>query len=226
MNDPISPQSFGGRATAIISRQAALSRYYSSPRICQNCGKTISVKGKSKIADTRKRKYCSRSCAAITTNKERKRDKSPRKCKRCGKIIPEGLRLRACKDCHQREKIKGYKLEEHRDRCKGYQSSRSSIQNHARHIYLGSKRQRVCFVCGYDRHVEICHVRAIAKFSGATKIEAVNAIENLVTLCPNHHWELDHGLIELEKLVQGGAKAARVAHTHEVRDSISLPATS
>jgi predicted restriction endonuclease len=26
----------------------------------------------------------------------------------------------------------------------------------------------------------------------------VNELSNLVALCPNHHWELDHGLLSTE----------------------------
>jgi hypothetical protein len=25
----------------------------------------------------------------------------------------------------------------------------------------------------------------------------VNSLDNLVGLCPNHHWEFDHGLLQL-----------------------------
>jgi predicted restriction endonuclease len=28
----------------------------------------------------------------------------------------------------------------------------------------------------------------------------VNAESNLVPLCPNHHWEFDHGLIPIERI--------------------------
>ena len=29
------------------------------------------------------------------------------------------------------------------------------------------------------------------------KIKVVNDLSNLVNLCPNHHWELDHGMLNL-----------------------------
>ena len=30
-----------------------------------------------------------------------------------------------------------------------------------------------------------------------TTIEEINNINNLIGLCPNHHWEYDNGLLEL-----------------------------
>lgn len=51
-----------------------------------------------------------------------------------------------------------------------------------------------CF-CGYDRHVDICHKRDIADFPDNTLLKTVNHIDNLVALCPTHHWEFDNGYL-------------------------------
>jgi hypothetical protein len=55
----------------------------------------------------------------------------------------------------------------------------------------------VCKNCGYDRHVEICHIRPINSFPEDTPVAVVNDLSNLVALCPNCHWEFDHGLLVL-----------------------------
>jgi predicted restriction endonuclease len=52
-----------------------------------------------------------------------------------------------------------------------------------------------CAVCGYDSHVELCHIRRISDFPLSATFAEVNAEANLVYLCPNHHWELDAGKI-------------------------------
>lgn len=67
----------------------------------------------------------------------------------------------------------------------------------ARQTYTKSNLPRVCRNCGYDKHVEICHIRAINTFPDDTPISVVNDLANLVALCPNCHWELDHGLLRL-----------------------------
>ncbi len=63
---------------------------------------------------------------------------------------------------------------------------------------MQSNRPRVCHNCGYDKHVEICHIRAIGDFPDETPVSVVSGIENLVALCPNCHWEFDRGLLKIE----------------------------
>ena len=49
-----------------------------------------------------------------------------------------------------------------------------------------------CSNCGYDKHVEIAHIKAISTFDNSTLISVINSKENLMALCPNCHWELDN----------------------------------
>ncbi len=56
-----------------------------------------------------------------------------------------------------------------------------------------------CAVCGYDKHVEICHRKSVSDFPNTALIAEINAIENLSALCRNHHWELEHGLLKLSQ---------------------------
>jgi predicted restriction endonuclease len=56
---------------------------------------------------------------------------------------------------------------------------------------------RCCSVCGYSRHFEVCHVRSIQDFPENTPMSVVNSVDNLVALCPNCHWEFDHGVLSL-----------------------------
>jgi len=69
------------------------------------------------------------------------------------------------------------------------------IRAHARYSYINSNRPKACENCAYDKHYEVCHIKPIRLFDMDTPISVVNALDNLIALCPNCHWELDNGLI-------------------------------
>jgi len=56
-----------------------------------------------------------------------------------------------------------------------------------------------CKVCGFDVHVQVCHIKSIPRFPKDTPLKVVNSIDNLVYLCPNHHWMFDHGMININE---------------------------
>jgi|694.fasta_scaffold72324_7 hypothetical protein len=64
------------------------------------------------------------------------------------------------------------------------------VRQHARKIT--SMRPQRCEKCGYDKHVETCHIEPICSFSMDVSINVVNAESNLILLCPNCHWEHDN----------------------------------
>ena len=51
--------------------------------------------------------------------------------------------------------------------------------------------KKPCFICGYDKHVELCHIKPISEFPPETLVSEVNDISNVVQLCRNCHWEFD-----------------------------------
>jgi 5-methylcytosine-specific restriction endonuclease McrA len=73
----------------------------------------------------------------------------------------------------------------------------AQVRDLARDIFALANLPRVCRNCGYDKHVEICHIRSISSFPDDIPIPVVNDLSNLVALCPNCHWEFDHGLLAL-----------------------------
>ena len=77
-------------------------------------------------------------------------------------------------------------------------SARSTIANHARDTYIASDRPKHCLICGYNRHVDIAHLKAVSSFPDTAFIGEINDINNLMALCPNHHWEFDNDLLEIE----------------------------
>jgi hypothetical protein len=51
---------------------------------------------------------------------------------------------------------------------------------------------RKCSKCGYDKHIEVCHIKSIKDFDLETPISVINSLDNLMLLCPNCHWEKDY----------------------------------
>ena len=139
-------------------------------------------------------KYCSRTCSAIVNNQLAPKRQPQGRCKDCSK--PISTQRVYCDECTPYlVKWDETRICDIHGKAK-YQVS-AQIRNHARSVYRRSGRPRVCRVCGYDKHYEVCHKRAIHRFPRTTMIATVNHVDNLVALCRNHHWELDHGLLQL-----------------------------
>lgn len=193
---------------------------------CKQCNKEI-IKNK-KEYNLLNNYFCSRSCAAIYNNKMFPKRPQTHKCKSCGTSTTaryrycelcrsQGKHLKSkCRNCDTPISNK-YKY------CSGCRSQGkhltnnnfivnnilqkyfiikganrySPIRDHARKV-TGNRLQK-CIICGYDRHIETCHIKEIKEFSPDTKIGIVNDPSNLVLLCPNHHWELDHKYFSILK---------------------------
>jgi 5-methylcytosine-specific restriction endonuclease McrA len=161
---------------------------------CKCCGTEFSAKDSRRI-------YCSSSCAAKINGKLFPKRKMTKKCKECGKLIASCYTY--CPDCIQSNKhLKSKKLlrdmtiEEFENRSEWRGSNRYS------HIRYDSRKTaesipNACKVCGYSKHVEVCHVKPISSFPKTTLIKDVNEIENLIKLCPNCHWEFDNNILKL-----------------------------
>lgn len=61
-------------------------------------------------------------------------------------------------------------------------------------------------ICGYDKHFEVAHIKAVSSFDNESKVKDINDIENLIALCPNHHWEYDNSDLTIEKLLKQNRK--------------------
>lgn len=80
---------------------------------------------------------------------------------------------------------------------KNWQSARTAIRKHANRIFFENNTTHKCAICGYDKHIEVAHIKAVSDFDDTATIREINSITNLIGLCPNHHWEYDNGVIEL-----------------------------
>lgn len=204
----------GRQVTAIRLRQAALSMYYGIPKLCKRCGEVITIPDGVKVSVVRKKVFCNLSCAAAYNNHEfpkRKRTWVSRplktlSCRKCGELISSrDSRRKYCGSCKPR--IRHQSIEYLDGRTKGdlfarnvnWQSARSSLRRHAYKTYFRGKSHKSCAICQYSLHVEIAHVRPVRQFPDEALISEINHISNLIALCPNHHWEFDHGLLDLSK---------------------------
>lgn len=78
---------------------------------------------------------------------------------------------------------------------KNWQSARSAIAKDARRVFYSNGDKKKCLVCGYSKHIEVAHIKSVNMFNDSVKIKDINKKENLVGLCPNHHWEFDNDIL-------------------------------
>jgi len=152
---------------------------------CTNCN-TEFTKSKSTIT---KNNFCSSSCAATFNNKVTPKRSPEGSCFTCKVAIAKSLKY--CKDCykeihHADCTLKSIKYDKHHK-----STAYALVRTRARAIAkkLGWYK---CYNCGYDKHIEIAHIKGITDFPEDTLISVVNDINNLLPLCPNCHWEFDN----------------------------------
>ena len=84
-----------------------------------------------------------------------------------------------------------------------YQRYRSAIRREAEKVFKENGMDYKCVICGYDKHIEIAHIKSVSDFSDSAKISEINNTHNLIALCPNHHWEFDNNKLsdaDIEKI--------------------------
>lgn len=190
------------------SRERSLARYYLNPKLCDYCKNPIQIRGNRRASSLRKNKFCGLSCSAKANNKlPRKRGGSTgrrvtRVCLTCSDPIEmmASSRTKYCsKSCKARSILrrdlssvtKGLLFSV----CASWQAARSTIQKDARTKFLANAGSNKCSVCGYSNHVQVCHRKSVSSFKDSATIGEINNFGNLIGLCPNHHWEFDHGIL-------------------------------
>lgn len=206
--------SLGGKRMAERQRLEAQTRYLSDPKKCMQCDRIIPLLPNTKVSVTRRKKFCNTSCAATFNNQRGTHRRGPQpspdvrlqSCSICGKTflsprLPSGHfnYTRPCDDCRTTPT---------ENRTKGelfggsgtsgdviWQRARATITTHARRIALREGLLTKCRNCGYEKHVETCHIRGVMEFPDTATLGEINAVTNMVGLCPNCHWEFDHQLL-------------------------------
>ena len=161
---------------------------------CLNCNK-----------DTTNPKFCSRSCAAQHNNKLYPKRKVRRKCTKCDNIVKSYRHTLCIEHWDEYQKYRGENL---KNRTIGeYRKSNSVKDKHPSWIHacirglcrswLKHLIKKPCANCGYDKHVELCHIKPLSSFEDSAKLSEVNSENNVIQLCRNCHWEFDNNLLEL-----------------------------
>ena len=194
----------GGIARGNQQREEALVKYYENPVVCLYCHNIIVVKENEKISKVRQKKFCDTNCVSNykKINAEDNKGKVVQ-CQSCGDDIilkkkKSGYNHRSfCDKCLNRGEVAKKTKKELFDDCKNWQCARSSIQKMARRVYNESQKPKCCIICGYDKHYEVCHINPVSLFNDDDLISDINHIDNLMALCPNHHWEFDNGVLKI-----------------------------
>ena len=144
-------------------------------------------------------KYCSRSHAAIHTNKTAPKRKPQGSCLICQ--VPVHANRHYCA-AHKRlpSRSEYYHLTVAEFKARNAHFHPSYYRGHLNTLtrLLNAQRPRICQVCGYAKHVEYCHIRPLSAFPETTTIQELSGPENIYVLCPNCHWEYDHGLLRVD----------------------------
>jgi hypothetical protein len=168
---------------------------------CTNCNKPI-TRTSSKIGV---RNFCTRTCAAISNNKlVPKRSLISRICRDCNNLfipVNSTVSKKVCRPCREIKK-NSLKLLSVKD----YLATGNWSNLHPQHLFNGVRSlcrrwnidlPKICQVCGYTNHTEMAHIRAVTDFPDTAILGDINSPNNILILCPNHHWEFDNNLLAL-----------------------------
>lgn len=170
---------------------------------CRNCNS--SFERESYEVKPERNSFCNQSCAAQYNNKitpKRKRKFADRGwlrslCK-CGQRKVSYSKM--CIKCKNEEtkqwrltKTKGDFFKEKAN----WQSARSGIRAQSHKNFIKSEKKKCCSICGYDKHFEVAHIKSVSDFSNESTLAEICHIDNLIGLCPNHHWEFDNGILKI-----------------------------
>ncbi len=178
-----------GSYTDLLYKLNKKRKFVPENRKCKHCLKDFAVK-----PNNHRQIFCSKSCS----NKINKVKKGLFKeciCINCNKpFLNTGNKNIVCSlICSMEINMKKTPLSSliKRTGANAYDSIRSRARTYSKYIH-----SLECQKCGYKNHYEVCHIKAINQFDFNTStLWDVNQPSNLIHLCPNHHWELDNGII-------------------------------
>jgi hypothetical protein len=167
-------------------------QYIANPNKCLTCDKPILSKPGQRLFNVRQKTFCNNSCAASLNNRIFPKKKVAKKiCITClQSFSPPNHRVKTCDVCRP-VRSRPRRLEN----LTRQEAGRVIIGKHAMRVMIN--RAKGCIICGYDKFVDVCHIKPVAAFSTQAKLKEINAPENLVYMCPNHHREYDRGLLNL-----------------------------
>ena len=190
---------------SMVERQKKKDYFATNPFRCLHCDGVLKIPDGLSMKRAETRKYCDISCAARHQPPKKYHHKSfkgqPREenCRRCGKKNENRSPFFCNPACGSYglnlplTTTKGELFQGDRS----WQTSRNIITRHARGLFRLSNPSLKCAACPYTNHIEVAHIRPVADFPETSTIAEINDPANLIGLCPNHHWEFDNGLWNL-----------------------------
>lgn len=155
-------------------------------------------------------KFCSRSCAAMYNNTRFPKRHLERLCARDGCCnLVKSHRHSLCEVHSGRyqewraSNVKNKTLGEYRENESLKGKHPSWLYSAVRLLNRSWNKELLklpCAECGYNRHVELCHIKPLRLFPDTALLGEVNSKENNIQLCPTHHWELDNGFLNIGDL--------------------------
>lgn len=168
---------------------------------CTHCNKEFIKQESKHLRDIKAGKtnfYCSNKCVGLAkvllqtkqnTCKycSNKTINYARVCEKCR--IDKGLTYRDYSNVSLQDLISEYsRLQYH-----------AKLRGHSRSVFDKSKKEKSCYLCNYNIHVDICHIIDVKDFSLDSLVLDVNNIINLVALCKNCHFEFDNDELDDEQ---------------------------
>jgi hypothetical protein len=168
--------------------------------VCEACNETFD-------ASHPKQRFCSKACSNKTV-KRRVKKVSYCAVADCNNAVEYHLNkfCRCCitKGAHWARNsnvgklLENQTIEEASHRRAGGANAYDNIRAHARKLMKDEIDKGCgCFNCGWNQHVQVCHIKAINLFSKDALVSEVNNPTNLVLLCPNCHWLFDNSKLKL-----------------------------
>lgn len=172
--------------------------YNLNPNICLNCGKPILCMAGQQLSNVRKKKFCNQSCSATYNNKNKL--KKAYYCQKCGSLLGYGYeefhRRKYCEKCNPNNIDWTKRTYGEVKQLRQYQVN-SRIRELARNKFIKEHPNAICAICGYSKHIEVHHIKGISTFPDEALISEINNDNNLIALCPNCHWEVENGWLNL-----------------------------
>lgn len=175
---------------------------------CSHCNKNF-LKRSSDVKRT-KNHFCTRSCSACFNNRGIQHNKPKQLiCTSCNNAYTRNYKHKSIKFCHNCFKLHGpnrykfipVKVYKQKLSVKGKHSSwlNAHIRNFNRQ-WNKNLLTNGCQKCNYNKHCELAHIKPINKFTDEITLGEINSPNNILVLCPNHHWEFDNGHLLLSDI--------------------------
>ena len=139
--------------------------------------------------------FCSRKCASGYNNRLFPKRRPEGCCKACA--IRISARRTYCRDCWDKQRVQWSAVTLAELRAAAKYQAYAFVRTLARVAYKKSGQPACCANCGYAKTYDVAHKKAISAHDPDTPVATINRLDNLVALCPNCHWEFDHGLLAL-----------------------------